>query len=223
MSAPFKWVSFDCYGTLIDWEEGILNALAPHLKALKAPPTPEEILSLYARFESEAERSWRPYREVLRLVARRLFAHLGLEPKEEVFLASLPRWKPFPEVNEVLPALKARDFKLALISNIDLELLEKTLAHFTFEFDALVTAEEARAYKPYDPIFDLAEARLGVAPEEVLHVAQSLFHDVVPAKRRGFRVSWVRRPGRDPFGATPRAQGSPDWVIKDLTELLELL
>ena len=223
MSAPFKWVSFDCYGTLIDWETGILAALAPHLKTLKDPPAPQEILSLYARFESEAERSWRPYREVLRLVARRLFAHLGLDPEEEVFLVSLPRWKPFPEVNEVLSALKGRGFKLALISNIDLELIKKTLAHFTFEFDALVTAEEARAYKPYEPIFALAEARLGVAPDKILHVAQSLFHDVVPAKKRGFRVVWVRRPGRDPYGATPRVQGSPDWVIKDLRELFELL
>ncbi len=219
MYGPFKWVTFDCYGTLIDWEEGILKALSPYLKDV----SPAEVLRLYARFESEAEKTWRPYREVLKMVARKLFTHFGLKPREEVFLENLPHWRPFPEVNQALKLIKEKGLKTAIISNIDRDLLAQTLRHFTVSFDLLVTAEEARAYKPHPEIFALAKRQLRCAPQEVLHVGQSLFHDIVPARREGWVTCWVRRPGRDPFGATPQATGKPHFSVSSLFELLNFL
>ncbi len=223
MSGPFEWISFDCYGTLIDWEEGILTALAPFLARVPNSPEPAEILRLYARFESEAEREWRPYREVLRIVARNFQALLGLELDPDLFVVSLPSWKPFPEVNEALSRLREKGLKLAIISNIDRDLLAETLKHFSVPFEVLVTAEEARAYKPYPPIFSLAMARFSCAPEKVFHVGQSLFHDILPARKIGWYTCWVKRPGRDPFGATPPVQGKPDYTVPDLLAVAELV
>jgi len=226
MSGPFEWITFDCYGTLIDWEEGILKALEPLLSRAARRPSPAELLALYGRLESEVERTWRPYREVLRLVCQEMARALGvsLRPQEkDLLVESLPHWLPFPEVNEALESLKARGFKLAIISNIDRDLLAATLRHFSVPFDLLVTAEEARCYKPYPAIFSLAARKLAAKPAEILHVAQSLFHDISPARKFGWKTCWVRRPGRDPYGATPRASAEPDFIVSDLREILKLV
>ncbi len=222
----FEWLSFDCYGTLIDWEEGLLKAIEPFLTRAGLSSKPLEILSLYGRLESEAEKEWRPYRQVLQEVGKALAKHLGFEllPGEEDFLVkSLPSWRPFPEVNSVLRALRKQGFSLAIISNIDQDLIAATLKHFTVPFQAVITAEEARCYKPGRAIFEKALRRLGVSKEKILHVGQSLFHDIAPAKRLGLRTVWIQRPGRDPFGATPPAEAHPDWTISSLEDLLNLL
>ncbi|WP_457755619.1 haloacid dehalogenase type II [Thermodesulfatator indicus] len=221
MSANFEWVTFDCYGTLIDWETGILKALKPIFALEDA-----EILKLYARFESEAERTWKPYREILKEVALKFFDHFGLKPdpgQENILWQSLPSWPPFPEVKEALAGLKKAGFKFAIISNIDNDLLAKSVAQMGVSFDALITAEEARSYKPGQAIFELAETRLSVSPERIFHVAQSLFHDIAPAKERGWTTCWVKRPSRDPFGATPPAEARPDFVISELREVIKII
>lgn len=221
----FSWISFDCYGTLIDWEEGLLEALKPLLKRSSVETHPLEVLRLYAELESRFERTYRPYREVLRWVLRGLAERLGFElhPAEEYLLAeALPGWRPFPEVNETLRSLRDRGLKLAIISNIDRDLIAETLKHFTVSFDLVVTAEEARSYKPDLRIFELMLEKIPVPRERVLHVGQSLFHDILPAKKLGLASCWVKRPGRDPYGATPRAEARPDFVISDLSELLAL-
>ncbi|WP_022854000.1 haloacid dehalogenase type II [Thermodesulfatator atlanticus] len=222
----FKWVSFDCYGTLIDWEKGIISALSPYLAMLQSSPTEREILRLYARLESLAEKTWKPYRLVLEEVAQGMFQTFGLtvtKEMKELFWRTLPSWKPFPEVKAALLSLKSQGFKIAIISNIDPDLLEKSLEQIGASFDELVTAYEARCYKPYPEIFALAEKKFSSAPQEIFHVAQSLFHDVAPARQRGWTTCWVRRPGRDTFGATPKAEAFPDYTVSSLAEIPELL
>ncbi len=222
MCGNFEWITFDCYGTLIDWEKGILEAIGPFIERACRKPSAVELLSLYARLESEEEKTWRPYREVLERVADGLAKALGIEllPEERGFLVkSLPTWKPFPEADIALKMLKTYGFKLAIISNIDNDLLARTLRHFTVDFDLVVTAEEARCYKPYRKIFLLAAQKLAVSPSKILHVGQSLFHDIVPASALGWKTCWVKRPGRDPYGATPRASAEPDFIVSDLREI----
>ncbi len=222
----FAFVTFDCYGTLIDWENGILSALKPFLERLKERPSTQEILALYAELESQAERHWKPYRLVLQEVMQGLAKRLGFElgpEEEETLVRSLPAWPPFPETNPTLEGLKAHQIPWAIISNIDEDLLAKTLRHFTARPDLVVTAEEARAYKPREEIFALALKKIGLPSEKILHVGQSLFHDVSPAKALGFVTCWVKRPGRDPYGATPPAEAKPDYVVANLKEILKLL
>ncbi|NPB09813.1 MAG: haloacid dehalogenase type II [Thermodesulfobacteria bacterium] len=224
--ASFALVTFDCYGTLIDWETGILEALNPFLQRLPEPPTPLEVLALYAELESQAERHWRPYKEVLVNVmvnlARRL--NFTLHPgEEEALVRSLPSWPPFPETNACLKMLEERKMPWAIISNIDQDLISETLKHFCCRPALVVTAEEARAYKPHPAIFELALKKASLPPERILHVGQSLFHDIAPAKRLGFKTCWVKRPDRDPYGATPRTQADPDYVVQSLVEIPDLL
>ncbi len=220
-----SWISFDCYGTLVDWETGIWKALEPLVARSSKRPSFVELLRTYGTVESELEKTYRPYREVLRLAVKELAKALEVElqaQEEDLLLRSLPSWKPFPEVNEVLRHLKSRGFRLAILSNIDVDLLESTLKHFSVNFDLLITAEEAKAYKPDLRVFRLFLEKAGARPDQVLHVAQSTFHDIVPAKALGIPNCWVRRPDRDPFGATPAAEAHPDFVISNLKELLEL-
>ncbi len=221
----FEAITFNCYGTLIDWEQGILKALAPFLSRLSDIPSPEKILSLYGELESAAEKTWRPYKEVLRIVMKSLAEKLGftLLPGEDTALVkSLPSWMPFPETNQALEELSSRGIKLVIISNIDQDLIAQTLRHFTISFDLIITAEEARCYKPDLKIFKIALEKLALPKEKILHVGQSVFHDIIPAKILGLTTCWVKRPGRDPYGATPKAQANPDFVIRDLRELLTL-
>ena len=222
----FSVVTFDCYGTLIDWEEGILSALKPFLARLASPVSEKEVLKQYAQLEKEAEKRWRPYREVLREVFVGLAQSLGFPfspGEEETLVKSLPSWPPFPEVNETIKGLASRGIPWAIISNIDQDLLEETLRHFDHRPTWTITAEEARAYKPEKAIFILALQKLGTPREEILHVGQSLFHDIAPAKALGLATCWVQRPDRDPFGATPPTQAEPDFVVKDLRQILDLV
>ncbi len=223
---PYEWLTFDCYGTLIDWEEGIWRAFKPLLEKASRKVSLQEFLALYGELESEEERVWRPYRDVLRAVCKRMAQILGIDlapREEEILLESLPSWKPFPEVNEALVGLKERGFSLAIISNIDNDLLAHSLRHFAVDFDLLITAEDARCYKPHQAIFSFAFQRLSVSPPAILHVAQSLFHDISPASSQGWRTCWVKRPGRDPYGATPKAFAQPDFIISNLLQLIDLL
>ncbi len=225
-SYDFEFVTFDCYGTLIDWETGILKALEPFLKGLEPRPGASEILSLYAELESQAELTWKPYRMVLQEVMQGLSRRLRfpLKPGEEKALVlSLPYWMPFPETNPTLKRLQTRGIPWAIISNIDRDLLEATLKHLNVRPNLIVTAEEARAYKPQLSIFKQALQKIGLPREKILHVGQSLFHDIAPARSLGLATCWVRRPERDPYGATPPASAEPDFVVSRLDEICSIL
>jgi 2-haloacid dehalogenase len=220
-------VSFDCYGTLIDWESGILEALAPLRAQGSVRATDEELLEHYARLEAVLESGDHvSYREVLRGVARgfaRRFSIPEADFDAEALAASLPRWRPFPDTVESLRRFKQR-YRLAIISNTDDDLFAHTARTLEVPFDFVVTAEQVGAYKPSQRNFTVALARAGVAKERWLHVAQSRFHDVAPARALGLATVWVnRRGGRPGHGATTASDAMPDLEVPNLEALADLV
>jgi 2-haloacid dehalogenase len=223
----YEVVSFDCYGTLIDWESGIISGLRPVLASHGVEATDDEILALHAETEHRLQATSTPgsyvkYREVLGEEVREAGRRWGFAPDPEEVGAladSLRDWRPFPDTVEALRRLKSR-YKLAIISNVDDGLFALTACHLEVEFDWIVTAEQAGTYKPSTNNFEVALRRMGVEPETLLHAAESLFHDVVPAKKLGLSTVWVhRRAGKEGFGATPPADAEPDFVVPDLETL----
>ncbi len=194
--ARFQAITFDCYGTLVDWESGILGSLRPLARAHGVAATDGRILETYARLEAEAERPpYRSYREVLSFVAGSIAREWGFEPtkaEREILLEGFAGWKPFPDTVEALKALHQR-YRLAIISNVDADLFSLTRRRLEVEFDWVTTASEARCYKPDPAVFSLALSRMDMPGERVLHAAQSLYHDVVPASALGLATVWVRR------------------------------
>jgi 2-haloacid dehalogenase len=227
----FEVLTFDCYGTLINWEEGLLpclhRILAEHGKDIdldKNKATGDAtILQLYGDFEARAEQGeYRRYREILQLVVRRFGEEFGFAPTEKEVRAlsdSLPKWKPWSDTVSALRELQKR-FRLAIISNIDDDLFAATRPQLEVKFDHVITAQQAQAYKPSLQIFELALSRIGVPAHRVLHVAQSVYHDVVPAKSLGLATVWVNRPSaRTGVGAVKAVEGKPDLQVSSLAEL----
>jgi 2-haloacid dehalogenase len=224
--AQFRLLSFDCYGTLIDWETGIFSALRPILEAHGKTIADSELLRLYSELESDAERGeFHSYREVLRSVVRGLGKRLAFNPTESemnLLPDSLPSWQPFPDTVAALGRLKAR-YQLAIVSNVDDDLFTSTARRLEVPFDYIITAQQARAYKPSLQMFTLARQRTGVAQGGWLHVAQSIYHDVIPAQSLGIATVWVNRPSPRPgSGAAKAASGSPDLEVPDLKTLAQL-
>ena len=209
----FDALTFDCYGTLIDWEAGLLAALRAALPESRR--SDDELLEEYARHEAEAERGpYRTYREVLAAGLRGVAASGGVAAVgDEVvarFSESVRDWPAFPDSAEALTRLHGR-FRLGVITNCDTDLFAASAERLGIAFDWVVTAEEARAYKPSRRPFELAFETIDVPGERILHVAQSLYHDHVPAKELGLASVWIdRRRDRAGFGATPPAEAVPD-------------
>ena len=223
----FSCLTFDCYGTLIDWESGILGAMRPILEARGVELGDEDLLELFGRAESAAESgTYRRYREVLSDVVSGFGEALGFEPSqaERSSLAdSLGDWAPFGDTVDALEALGGR-YRLAIISNIDDDLFAKSAPKLGVEFDEVVTAQQVGAYKPSLQNFSIAFERLGLDPSAVLHVAQSLHHDIAPARALGLACVWVnRRTGREGAGATAPATARPDLEVPDLQTLVTLM
>jgi 2-haloacid dehalogenase len=223
----FSVLSFDCYGTMIDWEAGIFAALRPILAAHGKRLNDVTLLKIYSELELEAEQQkYLSYREVLESVVRGFGERLGFDPSE-VEVHSLPgslaKWDPFPDTVSALRELKTR-YQLAVISNIDDELFALTASKLGVAFDHVITAQQALCYKPCKRIFQIAKSRLAVAPEKWLHVGQSIYHDVIPAQAMGIAAVWVNRPSpREGAGATKAAAGKPDLEVASLKELVELV
>ena len=215
----FDLVTFDCYGTLIDWEQGIINAFQSEAARQGAHLNAADIIAAYHNLEPAVEtEKYTPYREVLAETAQRVAAQVGLQiPKTRAgFLAdSLPDWQPFPDTNAALERLASRA-RLGILSNIDDDLLAATRRHFTVDFDLIVTAAQVKSYKPADGHF--LEARRRMKDERWLHAAQSYFHDVVPASRLNIPVAWVNRKGERADEQGPQ----PDFEVRNLTELADL-
>lgn len=217
-----KAVTFDCYGTLVDWETGLLGALRPMLERGECHPSDQHILGAFAEAEREVEAGpYMSYREVCAEVAR-LVAHrfaVALEPGEERALAeSIADWPAFAETPGALRDLKKR-FKVGVLSNIDDDLFALTEPKLGVDLDLLVTAQGVRLYKPGAAHFEAALDRLGLKPSEVLHVAESRYHDVAPAKAMGFRTVWVnRKPGR--ASASGESGAQPDITVPTLDALV---
>jgi 2-haloacid dehalogenase len=223
----FSVLSFDCYGTMIDWEAGIFSALHPILAAHNKKVNDITLLKMYSELELEAERQeYIGYREVLEKVVRGFGERLGFDPSETEARSlpeSLATWQPFPDTVAALRELKTR-YQLAVISNIDDDLFAGTAPKLGVKFDQVITAQQALCYKPCKRIFQIARGRLGVTPEKWLHVGQSIYHDVIPAQAMGIATVWVNRPSqRAGAGATKAAAGKPDLEVSSLKALVELV
>jgi 2-haloacid dehalogenase len=221
----FDTLTFDCYGTLIDWETGILAALHRILSAHGKIVDDATLLQLYGDFEQLSEEGeFRPYKEVLQSVVRRFGVQLGFMPsaaEAKSLPDSLANWEPWPDTVPTLQRLKSR-FRLAIISNVDDDLFAATRVKLGVDFDAVITAQQAQAYKPSLKMFELALSRLGTPANRILHIGQSIFHDVVPAQKLGLSTVWVNRPSaRAGVGAVKAAQATPDWEVPTLSTLLD--
>ena len=222
----FQVLTFDCYGTLIDWETGIFGALRPILTAHGRTVTDAELLEFYSELELQAEqREYQSYREVLKSVVRGFGERLGFVPSESEVRSlpeSLANWLPFPDTVAALRKLKSR-YQLAITSNVDDDLFAVTARRLEVQLDHVITAQQARAYKPSLRVFKLAQERIGVKPTQWLHVAQSVYHDVVPAKSLGIATVWVNRPSPRPgAGAAKAASAQPDLEVHSLKALADL-
>jgi 2-haloacid dehalogenase len=216
---PFEVLTFDCYGTLIDWESGIATAMT---EALGDHPR-EQLLELFGRHEHQAEVPYRLYREVLAETLRNVAAELGVTVTEEqtaTFGGSVADWPAFPDSGDALRRLQTR-FQLGVITNCDDDLFALSEARLGVRFDYVITAEQVGSYKPDPANFHYAHERIGVPRSEILHVAQSLFHDHVPAKQLGMTTAWInRRAARGGGnGATPPADVKPDATFPDMAAL----
>jgi len=222
----FDVLTFDCYGTLIDWEAGILAGLRRALEPRGVGVDEDNLLERYARREAAIESGpYLPYREVLARGFRGVCAELGVEPTDDestAFGGSVGEWPAFPDSPAALARL-ARRFRLAVITNCDDDLFAASNRRLGVTFDWVITAQQVGSYKPSRRNFDVAFERIGVPRERILHVAQSLFHDHVPAKELGMTTVWVdRRHDRPGSGATPPASAVPDLAVPDMATLADL-
>ena len=220
-----EWVSFDCYGTLVDWETGISAAVGEVLESHGVRKSRAEVLALFADVEPTVQDSddFLEYRAVLRRVIAAIGDELGIHCSEaelDCLADSLPGWPVFPEVVDALNALKTR-CRLAIISNVDDDLFAGTAEVLGVDFDVVVTAQQVRSYKPTLRNFEAASERMGVDGDRWLHVAESLYHDIGPANRLGIRSVWVDRPGRG--GGTRHTDAIPDIVVPDLAALARMM
>ena len=222
----FKALTFDCYGTMIDWETGIFTALRPILAAHGKKITASALLELYSELELAAEQGeFLRYREVLQSVVRGLGERLGFLPTDAEVRSlpeSLANWQPFSDTVAALRKLKTR-YQLAVMSNVDDDLFAGTAPKLGVAFDHVITAQQAGCYKPCERMFTLAEGRIGVSRAHWLHVGQSIYHDVIPAQSLGIATVWVnRRSPRPGAGAAKAAIGKPDLEVPDLQTLAKL-
>jgi 2-haloacid dehalogenase len=222
----FEVLTFDCYGTLIDWETGIWQALRLVLAAHGQDLQQEQALELYGELESVAEAgAYQDYKSVLRMVLKGFGARLDFTPSPtelQSFSTCVKDWPAFPDSPGALQALHKK-YKLAIISNIDDDLFAYSEQNLQIKFDWIITAQQAHSYKPSLNNFKVAFERIGIPQGKILHVAQSLFHDIVPARQLGLACVWInRRYGKAGFGATPRAQAQPDLEAPDLQSLARL-
>jgi 2-haloacid dehalogenase len=208
-----EWVTFDCYGTLIDWERGITDALLPLLPSGTDRRTlAERYIAMEAQFEAEG---YHLYKEVLDRVGRRVLAALDAplgadEPSP--LPRSLAGWRPFPEVPGALQALRSAGRKIAILSNVDRDLLELSIGHLGLRPDLAVTAEDCGSYKPAPGHWRRFLERSGTSTDRTVHVGASQFHDMRPAAALGFRTVFVDRHGEG-------LETSPTRIVRDLASL----
>lgn len=214
----FDVITFDCYGTLIDWRGGIADAFERAARADGIAIDRSAVLSAYHEIEPKVESErYRRYRDVLTETAARVAHSLGwpIAHTRAGFLAdSLPEWRPFPDTNQSLEMLRAGGCKLGILSNIDDDLIAATRRHFPVDFDIVITAEQVGSYKPAPRHFLAARERLGAS--RWLHAAQSNFHDIVPTNVLGVPNAWINR-----LGEAPLQGGKPHAEFPDLESFAE--
>jgi 2-haloalkanoic acid dehalogenase type II len=214
-------VTFDCYGTLVDWEGGMRASLEPIVRKRGQPAPWETLTGRYIEVEMEVEAGeYRPYREVQEVALARTFEEHGIaldDEERKAFARSIRRWPPFPETREALTALRAAGKKLAILSNIDDDIIRESVRLIGVPFDWIVTAEQTRTYKPHTGHWKAILEVSGLPRERILHVAASALHDVIPASALGFRTVWINRNGEPadlclPERSLPDLRGLPALV-----------
>ena len=222
----FGLLTFDCYGTLVDWEAGILAAARPLCAASGSSPSDAAILAAFGEAEHVVqEERYRGYREVLALTLGRMGLALGFEPSAarcDAFGASVGDWPVFPDTVDALRRLGAR-YRLGVVSNVDDDLFAATRTRLGTGFDWVVTARQVGSYKPATAHFEEMARRSRIPPERTLHIAQSLFHDIGPASSLGYATLHVNRRSRGGGGATPPADARADAEVADMAGVAELL
>lgn len=213
-------ITFDCYGTLIDWEAGIIDAVQPLLLTKGVEATEVRILELYAKLEAELESGdYRSYREVLRGVIDGMARELSFEvddTERNTLVDSFTKWPPFQDTIGSLCRLHSK-YKLGIISNVDEDLFAGTKQVLQVSFDHVVTASMAGIYKPNTDMFEFALSQFDVPKENILHTAQSIYHDHVPGKKLGLRTCWINRSSRvKGRGVSLPAEATPDLEFPDL-------
>ena len=227
--SDFKALSFDCYGTLIDWETGLFDALVPLTSRVSRPLSRDEVLEAHARHESSQQLSTpaKSYRDLLAIVYKRLAEEWGVSVTWSGCVRygqSVQNWPAFPDSAAALQYLK-QHYKLVILSNVDNESFAASNEKLKVAFDAIYTAEDIGSYKPSDRNFDYMLDKLtsiGIARHEILHTAESLFHDHAPANRHGLVSCWIyRRHGQQGFGATVNPGKLPkvDFQFNSMAEL----
>ena len=217
----YQWLSFDCYGTLVDWETGISDAVARVFASHGVRKSKGQILALFADAEPKVQTSgeFLDYRRVLADVMQIMAweASIRLPAAEaESLPCSLADWPIFPDAPDALKRLQER-YKLAIISNVDDDLYGQSETALGVKFDAVVTSQQARSYKPNLCGFYLARERMGVDNDRWLHVGESLYHDIGPANQLGIDSVWVNRPDRG--GGTRPTDAVPSLTVPDLAAL----
>ena len=220
-----RLITFDCYGTLIDWETGMLNSLRVLLPNLTGV-SDEQLLEMYGEIEARLESGpYLVYRAILSRTAEEIAGRVGrsINPADaQRFSESLKQWKPFPDTVEGLQKLATR-YRLAIISNVDDDLFAATQKLLQAPFEFVVTAQQVRSYKPSLNNFGEAVKRAlqaGIKPDQILHVAQSLYHDIAPANSIGLKNVWVnRRFGKSGSGATAGSTARPMLEVQSIGEL----
>lgn len=190
----FRYLTFDCYGTLVDWREGIAANLGD-LRA-RAGLSPAAMLQAYVEAEKEQERTYQRYREVLRKAALGLSGKLGIQVGPETaaeFASSVPNWPVFPDSRGFLRRMGEGGYKRFILSNVDTDILEETIKRNGLEVDGYVTAEEVGSYKPGRRHWLKFLEKTGAEKQEILHVAQSIYHDILPVRDMGIAGAWVNR------------------------------
>jgi len=222
-----RLITFDCYGTLIDWESGMLAALRPMFSREGRSPGDARLLELYGEIEAEVESGpYLPYRHVLAQAAQGMGQRLGVEITKQQgteFAESLTRWEPFPDTVAALQAM-VKKFRLGIISNVDDDLFAETRKKLAVDFAFVVTAQQVRSYKPSHQNFHEALRRDNVSAAQVFHAGQSLYHDIAPANALGIKNVWVNRPSVQPgSGAARPGVAVPTYEVHSLSELAELV
>jgi 2-haloalkanoic acid dehalogenase type II len=216
----FTHLTFDCYGTLIDWRKGIETHLGELFRE-NGLPSGASVHSLYVKLEAEEEGQYKSYREVLRDTAIKVAEHLKkpiAEKEAKMFAASVPSWPPFSDAVQSLKELGKRGYTRVILSNVDRDLLKETILQNGLDVDGYVTAEDVGSYKPspghWNRFFEMYKA----SRETTLHVAQSMYHDIIPCSKLAISTAWINRYSE----ATPPAT-NPTYVFGDLRSLTKLL
>ena len=221
MSSRIKYLTFDCYGTLIDWKKGIEENFA---RCFPSYTQDEDIFAKYVAIEAKEESGYKPYIQVLAESSERLAHSLGIKISSDDspgshFASSITKWPAFPDTAGALSELGRLGYTRVILSNVDTELLKGTIENSQLEVDGFITAQQVGSYKPAEKHWLEFFKRYGAEKNETIHVAGSIYHDIIPAKKLGLKTVWINRYGDNPSNEKIR----PSWTVSSLSDVPALL